>query len=121
MPSTAVQHAARHGLITSLCLFTSIGSAWAGVLTFSGNLSDPANAALVASDLSAPSFADDYAIANNVALYTLHVPVAGSVSFTSTTPWSASSGSALANASSAYVAPSDRYTNCTIGRYPSAY
>jgi len=84
MPSTAVQHAARHGLITSLCLFASIGSAWAGVLTFSGNLGDSANAALVAPDLSAPSFADDYAIANNVALYTLHVPVAGSVSFTST-------------------------------------
>ena len=59
--------------------------AWAGqVAAFSGYLSDPANRALHASDLGAAQFGDDTAIANNVALYALHVDTAGPVRFTST-------------------------------------
>jgi hypothetical protein len=49
-----------------------------------GNLGDPGNAALVGSDLGAPDFTDDNAIANNVALYTFYVPRDGSVSVVST-------------------------------------
>lgn len=59
--------------------------AWATpIASFSGYLSDSANTALHASDLGAAQFGDDNAIANNVALYTLHLAAAGTVSFTST-------------------------------------
>ncbi len=52
--------------------------------TLAGNLGDPGNAALVGSDLGAPDFTDDNAIANNVALYTFTVNHAGAVSVAST-------------------------------------
>lgn len=52
--------------------------------TLAGNLGDPGNAALVGSDLGAPDFTDDNAIANNVALYTFTVNYAGAVSVSST-------------------------------------
>jgi hypothetical protein len=45
-------------------------AAGASGTTYAGNLGDAGNAALVGSDLGAPDFADDNAIANNVALYT---------------------------------------------------
>lgn len=51
--------------------------------TFSGRLDDVGNAALAGSDLGAPQFAANEAIANNVALYTFNVAASGAVSFTS--------------------------------------
>ena len=52
--------------------------------TLAGNLGDPGNAALVGSDLGAPDFTDDNAVANNVALYAFTVFQPGVVSVTST-------------------------------------
>lgn len=60
------------------------GPALASVVTFSGALDDVANPALVASDLGAAQFVDDRATANNVALYTLHVAMDGTVAVSST-------------------------------------
>lgn len=51
--------------------------------SFSGHLNDQSNAALASSDLGAPRFATDTAIANNVALHTFNVATSGAVSFTS--------------------------------------
>nr|WP_316642464.1 DVUA0089 family protein [uncultured Roseateles sp.] len=51
--------------------------------TLSGNFNDASNTALVGSDLGAPSFVDVFAVANNVALYDLLVPVAGAVTIIS--------------------------------------
>jgi hypothetical protein len=59
------------------------GITCASTLTFSGKLNDPGNSALVWSDLSAALFGDDFAIANNVALYSLNVTQAGTVKFDS--------------------------------------
>ncbi len=67
-----------------LGLAAAASSTLAAAITFSGNLGDAANASLVASDLSAALFSDDLVQANNVALYALHVPLGGSVSFAST-------------------------------------
>ena len=52
--------------------------------TLAGNLGDPGNGALVGSDLGAPDFTDDNAIANNVALYAFTVTLDGTVSVVST-------------------------------------
>jgi hypothetical protein len=52
--------------------------------TFSGNLGDAGNTALVGSDLGAPDFTDENAIANNVALYTFTTNGNGLVSLLST-------------------------------------
>ena len=60
------------------------GPATASVITFNGKLNDSANTALVWSDLTPALFDNDNDIANNVALYTLHVPVAGTVALDST-------------------------------------
>jgi hypothetical protein len=68
---------------------TAIALAWlaasagahAATFTFSGKLDDADNAALHSSDLSTPSFADVYAVANNVALYRFDVTTAGTVVF----------------------------------------
>jgi hypothetical protein len=59
-------------------------AASASAQTYTGRFDDPRNTALVASDLSAASFADEFAIANNVAIYDLVVPIAGTVSIQST-------------------------------------
>lgn len=61
------------------------GSATAATIVFNGRLNDPSNAALVGSGSSpsAPSFTDDYAIANNVAIYSFLVPSSGPVRFLS--------------------------------------
>lgn len=69
--------------LAALALATFAGPLLAGVLTLSGSLGDTGNTALVASDLGAAQFTDDLATANNVALYALHVAVAGNVSFSS--------------------------------------
>lgn len=50
---------------------------------YSGFLDDPANTALVGSDLGAPLFGDDFEIANNVAVYSFSLAAPGSVSFDS--------------------------------------
>jgi hypothetical protein len=71
-----------NSLLASLVFIgTATGS---GATTLSGNLGDLANSALVGSDLGAPSFADDAAIANNVALYTFNIADNGLVSLVST-------------------------------------
>ena len=80
-------HRTRATLTRALAIAALVAAApaWAGpIAAFSGYLSDSANTALHASDLGAAQFSDDYAIANNVALYTLHLAAAGTVSFTST-------------------------------------
>ena len=74
--------------LTSALLATTLvataGSALAGTTTYSGNLGDATNTALVWSDLTAPLFDNANDIANNVALYTIVVPVAETVTFQST-------------------------------------
>jgi hypothetical protein len=61
---------------------------FAGTVTVSGYLNDPANLYLIGSDLwadantpPAPSFTDDYAVANNVALYLISFAAPSTVSF----------------------------------------
>jgi hypothetical protein len=62
-----------------LCLVTA-----ASAQTFSGRLDDPTNTALHSSGGGAPGFGDDYAIANNVALYSFHLTADGTISIAST-------------------------------------
>jgi hypothetical protein len=66
-------------LVTLICLGLMTGAANAGI--FSGYFNDQANTALVGSDLGPALFGDDNEIANNVALYSLTVPVAANVTF----------------------------------------
>jgi hypothetical protein len=66
--------------LLSLC-FVHVAEAQS--ITLSGNLNNPANTALVGSDMGAPFFGDDFEIANNVALYVISVPVSGQVKFLS--------------------------------------
>lgn len=56
----------------------------AHVVSFTGELDDSGNTALVAFNMTAAQFSDDLATANNVALHVLHVAVGGSAQFTST-------------------------------------
>jgi hypothetical protein len=73
----------RHRRIGTLAaLIMAMASAHAA--TFDGNFTDSSNAALVGSDLGSASFTDENAEANNVALYTLTVPITETVSITST-------------------------------------
>lgn len=62
----------------------ALAASLAGASTLSGNLGDSGNGALVGSDLGAPDFTDDNAIADNVALYAFTVSVGGTVSIVST-------------------------------------
>ena len=66
-----------------ICFSILCNATNAGTLTFSGYLNDSANSALVGSDLGPALFSDDYDIANNVALYSFNVPIAGNVIFDS--------------------------------------
>lgn len=61
-----------------------VATAAASAQIYAGRFDDPGNAALVASDLSAAMFNDVFAIANNVAIYDLVVPIAGKVTIQST-------------------------------------
>ena len=78
------------GSVMSLSLALLFSSAAEAVpLVLSGRLNDPSNTALVAPDLvlgglTTPGFADDNAVALNVALYQITVTQAGAVSFVST-------------------------------------
>ena len=67
-------------MATVLC---AVGAA-ASAQVFSGRFDDPLNAALVASNLGAAQFVDEFAIANNLALYDLSVPLSGMVTIAST-------------------------------------
>jgi hypothetical protein len=70
--------------LATLLVGLAAGPVLAAVVNLSGALDNPANTALVASDMGAAQFTDDLATANNVALHVLHVAVGGSVNFTST-------------------------------------
>ena len=70
-------------LIVLVCFGVLTGAAHAAVVTFSGYFNDSGNAALKGSDLGPAQFIDDWAIANNVALYPLSVPFSGNVVFDS--------------------------------------
>lgn len=67
-----------------LGLALSLAAASALAQVFSGHFDDPGNPALVASDLGAAGFTDDFAIANNVALHDFTVALPGTVTITST-------------------------------------
>jgi hypothetical protein len=67
-------------LLALLLIGTPVGAA---AVTFSGYFNDSNNAFLKGYDLGAAQFGDDYSIANNVALYTVTVAVAGTVTFDS--------------------------------------
>jgi hypothetical protein len=67
----------------ALALLCAAPQADAVDFSFSGQLNDPTNAALAGSDLGAPQFTSDAAVANNVALYTFNVATSGTASFTS--------------------------------------
>ena len=71
--------------ITAVALLaaTFCSSAVAAGLVFGGDFNDPANTALMGSDLGPALFGDDWEIANNVALYDLTVPADGFVNFNS--------------------------------------
>lgn len=69
-------------LLAAACYLAAASTASAQ--TYSANFGDPGNTALDGSDLGAPSFTDSYAIANNVALYSLVVPTAETVDIKST-------------------------------------
>ena len=74
-------HTIRNGIAgAALALAATLAAA---TTTLAGNLGDSGNAALVGSDLGAPDFTDDNAVANNVALYTFST-YAGTVSIVST-------------------------------------
>ena len=66
-----------------IALGVIIGTANASVTTFSGYFNADTNAALVGSDLGSALFGDDGEIANNIALYSLTVPIGGLVTFES--------------------------------------
>ena len=71
--------------IVALCGTLMIAaSATASAQTYAGRFDDPGNAALVSSDLNLASFVDEFAVANNVAIYDLVVGTAGTVSIQST-------------------------------------
>jgi hypothetical protein len=70
------------GLLAALLVLTS-GAARADTLSVVGYFNDAGNSALVGSDLGAALFADDWDIANNVALYDLSIPHGGIVGFRS--------------------------------------
>jgi hypothetical protein len=62
-------------------LITKIATLHAATYILSGHFNDPGNTALVSYNLGVPSFGSDWEIANNVAIYSFSVPVAGTVSF----------------------------------------
>ena len=73
----------RLGMATA-CAVLALAEATSSAATLAGRLDDPANAALVGSDLGAPDFTDDSAVADNVALYAFTVGASGPVSIVST-------------------------------------
>ena len=71
------------GLI-ELAALTIAGASQAQTVVHSGRLDDPGNLALISSSGAAPAFGSAQAVANNVALYTLTMPIAGLLSIVST-------------------------------------
>lgn len=70
-------------LLVLLCVALTSGVARADTIIHSGFFSDPGNTALMWSDMGAPRFLGETEIANNVALYDLTIPNAGTVEFRS--------------------------------------
>ncbi len=70
-------------IVIALIFLASFSGPANAAIAFSGYFNDSGNAALVGSVLGPASFGDDYEIANNVALYSLSVPIAGPASFES--------------------------------------
>jgi hypothetical protein len=66
------------------CAVLALSAATSSAATLAGRLDDPGNAALAGSDLGAPDFTDEFAIADNVALYGFTVGTSGLVSIVST-------------------------------------
>ncbi len=76
----------KYSLLSLVLIGLSATTARAATITVSGYLNDSANPFLVGPDaapLNAPSFIDDFAIANNAALHPITVSVTGLVTFTS--------------------------------------
>jgi hypothetical protein len=73
----------RNRVFLFLLFLSLINAVEAQSITFGGFLNNPGNTALVGSDLGAPLFGNDFEIANNVALYVISVPTAGTVNFRS--------------------------------------
>ena len=72
--------------LSLVILGLTASSASAATIVLSGFLNDPANPFLVGpgpDGSNAPSFVDDFDVANNTALHPITIPVAGSVTFTS--------------------------------------
>jgi hypothetical protein len=81
---SASRSAVRLGRISRLlCASLALAAGLAHGVTLTGNLGAPGNGALVGSDLGAAQFADDFAISNNVAIYSFAVATAGTVAITS--------------------------------------
>jgi hypothetical protein len=70
--------------MSALLLLIASTASQAQSVTYGGRLDDPANTALVGSNMGAPSFVDAAAVANNLALYTLNVLSTGMVTIQST-------------------------------------
>ncbi len=66
-----------------LCVTLIIGTVEAQSATFSGYFNNAGNTALVGSDLGPPLFANDFEIANNVALHVISITEPGNVRFLS--------------------------------------
>jgi hypothetical protein len=72
----------RIALVTVLLALVA-GAAHADTITFSGYFNDAGNGALRWSDLGPPLFADDWEVANNVAIYEVNLPFGGNATFDS--------------------------------------
>jgi hypothetical protein len=67
-------------ILLSLCLISNVE---AQSVTLSGYLNNSGNTALVGSDLGSPLFADDFEIANNVAIYVISLSEPGTINVAS--------------------------------------
>ena len=83
MDSNRVSRGRAAAVVLAACMVLPRAFAGPVVETFSGNLNDPGNAALVWSDLGAPQFLPAGDPADNVALYTLTLPGTSVVTFKS--------------------------------------
>lgn len=70
-------------IIVLLTVGTANASSSVSYVAFNGYFNDAGNPYLIGSDLGAALFGDDWDIANNIALYSLSVPLGGIVTFNS--------------------------------------
>ncbi len=81
-----MKHVNNNWILPLLVLGSCAGAADAATIALSGYLNESANPFLVGpgpGGSNAPSFADDFEIANNTALHPITIPVTGAVTFTS--------------------------------------